>query len=66
MTPSGPVAKKVLTRRANHLHIFNIARIEPAPGNWFAGFLMQRDTATRKHNSAERADLGDRSKRIGD
>jgi hypothetical protein len=26
-------AKKNLPRRANHLHMFIIARIEPAPGN---------------------------------
>jgi hypothetical protein len=27
-----------LTRRANHRHMFNIARIKPAPGNWSRAF----------------------------
>jgi hypothetical protein len=39
-----------LTRRANHWHVFIIARIEPAPGNRVAGFLNR--TAALVHDSA--------------
>jgi hypothetical protein len=28
---AGPARKNILTRRANHRHIFIVARIEPAP-----------------------------------
>jgi hypothetical protein len=31
--------KNILTRRANHLHIFIVARIKPAPENPLLGFL---------------------------
>jgi hypothetical protein len=27
-----------LTRRANHLHMFNIKNLKPAPGNWSRAF----------------------------
>jgi hypothetical protein len=40
--PRGPLSKN-LTRRANHRHIFIIARIlEPAPGNWPRAFSIGR------------------------
>jgi hypothetical protein len=31
-----------LTCRANHLHMFIIAGIEPAPGNWSRAFELAR------------------------
>jgi hypothetical protein len=31
-----------LTRRANHLHIFTIARFEPAPETWSRAYYMER------------------------
>jgi hypothetical protein len=34
------VPKKLLRRRANHLHKSNIARIKPAPGNWPRAFCI--------------------------
>jgi hypothetical protein len=30
---TGPAGKNILIRRANHLHIFIVARIQPAPEN---------------------------------
>jgi hypothetical protein len=35
---AGPARKNILTRRANHRHIFIVARIEPAPENPLRAF----------------------------
>jgi len=48
--------KNILTRRANHRHIFIVARIKPAPENPPRAFWIRR-SAVRQY-TAERAEPG--------
>jgi hypothetical protein len=55
---------QTLTRRANHLHIFNIARILGRAGKPAAGFLNQTQHAAERAEPATAAnELADSQRR---